>query len=337
MDNQFQENAIFICGHRKTGTTLMLNLLDNHPQLSVFPVDSNFFYKCYPICFDQNYSTEEILDVIKNGVIKQLLNDYDKFSSSDKADLNFNFENFQRDFMELQTTPLSPKNLLSALSFSFKKNFKNLSTQKKWVEKTTSTEIYATDIFNWFPNAKFIHIIRDPRDNWASLKSGWNFRYEKFNESSNQLLQSLIDRGKLGMELAIHNVSLFGKERYKVIKYEDLGNKPKTIMRDICDFLNIEFDPIVLTPTIMGKPWKGNNFDGLEFNEISNVNVGNWKQRIDSKEAMLVEYHFQDLMSHFDYPLNYSLHERVSAAKEHYKWFNFSQSNSYSQEKDLGV
>ena len=47
-----------------------------------------------------------------------------------------------------------------------------------WVEKTTSSEFYATEIIKWFPNAKFIHLIRDPRDNFASLKSGWEERYK---------------------------------------------------------------------------------------------------------------------------------------------------------------
>ena len=35
---------IFICGHRKSGTTLYLNLFDNHNELFTYPHDLNIFY-----------------------------------------------------------------------------------------------------------------------------------------------------------------------------------------------------------------------------------------------------------------------------------------------------
>ena len=38
-----------------------------------------------------------------------------------------------------------------------------------WVEKTPGNEEYFDSILDRFPNAKFIHIIRDPLDNLVSL------------------------------------------------------------------------------------------------------------------------------------------------------------------------
>jgi hypothetical protein len=35
--------ATFICGHPKSGTSLVLTLLDSHPQLIVYPEESHFF------------------------------------------------------------------------------------------------------------------------------------------------------------------------------------------------------------------------------------------------------------------------------------------------------
>ena len=35
--------ATFICGHPKSGTSLLLTLLDSHPQLVVYPEESHFF------------------------------------------------------------------------------------------------------------------------------------------------------------------------------------------------------------------------------------------------------------------------------------------------------
>src|SRR5690242_3724778 len=39
---------IFVVGHRKTGTTLVQELLDGHPQLAVLPGESNHFNTFLP-------------------------------------------------------------------------------------------------------------------------------------------------------------------------------------------------------------------------------------------------------------------------------------------------
>jgi len=40
---------IFICGHRKSGTTMFHNLFDGHPDLDVYPVILNILYGYFPI------------------------------------------------------------------------------------------------------------------------------------------------------------------------------------------------------------------------------------------------------------------------------------------------
>lgn len=42
-----QNQPVILCGHPKSGTTLLLALLDNHPQLTVFPEEFKFFQRVY--------------------------------------------------------------------------------------------------------------------------------------------------------------------------------------------------------------------------------------------------------------------------------------------------
>ena len=44
----FYERPVFVVGHRKTGTTLLQELLDGHPQLVVLPGESNHFLTFLP-------------------------------------------------------------------------------------------------------------------------------------------------------------------------------------------------------------------------------------------------------------------------------------------------
>lgn len=329
MDN-YLEKPMFICGHRKTGTTMLLCLLDNHPELLVYPPDSGFYYMYYPKFESSDYTDQQKIDYISGVIVDQLKTEIAMLSEADRDDLNFPIKALRTDIISYaEQTAKTPRDMLLSLIQGYRDHFKGSPNPIHWVEKTTSTEFYAAEILKWFPRAKFIHVVRDPRDNWASLKSGWSARYSQFNDSLERLLQSMIDRGKLGLEFARHNNNRFGDDIYKVIKYEDLVTHPREVLNDICDFLEIVFSENMMVPTICGKLWRGNNFDGLKFDGPSNVNVGRWRERITEKEAKLIEYYFSDLMGHFGYAKVHSLSECMDAATEHYKWYNFAQ--LYSQ------
>jgi len=330
--NEGWERPVFICGHRKTGTTMLINLFDNHPDLLVYPDDSGFWYVYYPLFDREDISNDKKREVVINNLITRFEMIINKPDVIEK-EIKFDKEKFEKDFTEIiSKTNYSTKEVLLAFAKTINKNVQKKNNFKYWLEKTTSSEIYALEIKKWFPKAKFIHLIRDPRDNWASLKSGWDKRYYKFNDEPRRLLQSLIDRGKLGLEFAKYNKEMLGSESYKVIKFEDLTLKPKDTMKELSEFLDIRFTDELLIPTNLGKPWKGNNFDNLEFNKVSSVNVNRWPERIEQKEAMLIEYYFKDIMEYFGYKTKFTIYDQVNAAKDHYKWYNFAQEYSYKPE-----
>ncbi|MCH8331299.1 MAG: hypothetical protein IH946_07940, partial [Bacteroidetes bacterium] len=75
MDPNWNDKATFFCGHRKTGTTLLLNLFDSHPQLAVFPTDSGFFYAYYPPYDTTEKSDEEKIDRLEKVMFGNLHDD----------------------------------------------------------------------------------------------------------------------------------------------------------------------------------------------------------------------------------------------------------------------
>lgn len=324
------ENPVFLCGHRKGGTTMLLCLLDGHDELLVYPPDSSFFYAFYPLYASDEYSREQKMEQMISYCVDNLKYEIDRLTEEEQRDLNFSMERFTASFKKLaEATNMSPKSMLNSLLQAYREEFKGSINAKYWVEKTTSSEIYANEIRQWYPNAKFIHILRDPRDNWSSLLSGWKKRYQHFNDDNNRLKQSMIDRGRIGFEYALINQKIYGKENYFVCKYEDLVAEPEKYMKQVCEFLQIQYSESLLYPTVCGKFWPGNNFEGKVFKKPSSENVGRWKDRISKEDAALMEFHFKEVMEKFDYQFAFSEQEQAQAAMEHYKWFNFNQ--AYSQ------
>jgi hypothetical protein len=333
MNSEFLEQPIFICGHRKTGTTLLINLLDGIKGALTYPDDSGFFYMYFPKWASKEVSLQEKLTRIGDRIIGHNLKEVierTECSDQEKAELHDHRETFKTLFLAYEGDCEKTPTLLRHFIESFRQAFFINAEASCWIEKTTSTELYAMEIKEWFPKAKFIHIVRDPRDNWASLKSGWEKRYQDFNDDQNRLMHSLLERGKLGMEYASLNREHLGEESYKVVRYEDLVSEPKKLMEEIAEFIGLPFSQKFLYPTTFGHQWSGNNFNGVKANQPFTTTLNRWASRISEEEAQLVEYYFKGIMGEWGYEPSFSAREQQAAATEHYKWYNFSTQHSVS-------
>jgi hypothetical protein len=309
---------LFIAGHRKTATTMLLNLFDGHSELAVYPTDVNLFYGYFPIFTGDEYSEEERLKRIHKVVFDDL-HSFDIFNNEDEI------EKFRSSFSKkIHGRNLGDmREVVECMTSAFREVTGQEGDSVKYqVLKETSLEIYASEIFNWFPDAKYIHIVRDPRDNYAAIKAGVK-RYGTFGDDEKTLLNSILNRGKLGMELASINQEVYGEERYKVVRFEDIVSSPEATLRDICSWLNIEYTEKMITPTVLGRPTKGNNYNGLEFYDISAKNVGRWRDRITEEEASIIEFHFSDEMDAFNYEKSFSKSETLKPVADFYKWLNY--------------
>ena len=322
----YLDRPVFVFVHRRSGTTLLINLLDSVNEAIVYPDDSGFFYMYYPLCETMDDTNEDkIYRLVNKVAIENLgsLIDKQKCTINEKEKLYKQQKKFIDKLKNFNKKQFTTRDILKYFIKSFGEVFLDGIKPKFWVEKTTSSEIYAIEMKKWFPDAKFIHVIRDPRDIWSSLMSGWDRRYSKYNTSKNNLMHSMIERGVLGFQMAIDNQITIGKSNYHVVRYEDLVDNPDNTMKNIANFMDIDFSKNLLTPSTFGINWRGNNFSGDKFNGISNNNSEKWKSRISEKDAMLIEYYFSSLMEEFGYKLQFDLDECQKQAIEHYKWYNF--------------
>ncbi len=308
---------------------MLAALFDGHKDLFVYPGESGFFYKFYPVFDDLKLSDSEKERWAVKAILKALDDILREWVGSDACP-GYSFAKLKESFREcLQTGQKKTRDFFTAVIYAAWKTLSQSSEdQKCWVEKTTSVEIYAATLFEWYPEAKFIHLLRDPRDNYAAIKAGWEKEYCHYFDSKERLLQSVIDRGKLGMEFAELNQKRYGRDRYFIVRYEDLVTDPVTTLKKIAGFLNISYQVSLLTPSFCGIPWDGNNFENKKFHSISRGSLGRWKKRITPHEAKVIEHNFRPVMERFGYASCYTEIEAADAATEHYKWFNYAQTYS---------
>jgi hypothetical protein len=325
--DKIKEEGFFIGGHRKNGTTLLIAMLDNHPNLFVYPYETHFWYSFYPIYTEGNFSLKEKKERIKEYVFGSLKQTIEKWMKFNEEDLNFSYATLNKKFDDrIDNSNKTTKDFFDAVIFSARELLpdKNYNSHKMWIEKCTGSDIFANEIFKMYKKTKFIHMVRDPRDNWAVIKNGWDKHYHTQYDSIERLMRSVIDRNYLQQRLAIENQKIFSSKKYMILKYEDLIKKPEKSILAVCQFIGLDYNKINIEPSFCGVPWEGNSLSNIRYKGVSNSRIGIYKNLPDI-EIQLLEYYFREYMVHFGYEPIFKPLECINSVREHYKWFNYNQ------------
>jgi len=313
---------IFIGGHRKCGTTLLLSLLDNHPELITYPMDVHILYAFHPTYTEGNFKDEERLQRLDRVIFGNMRKIWSERGWSGRLNIQAMRDTFFKKIQKINLSNISEVLQAQVESFRIVAQV-DQEEPKPIVIKETSIEIYANYLIETFPNSKFIHLVRDPRDNYAALKSGIESRYKSFNDDANTILMSMINRCGLGMQMAHINKRRF-KDKYLIIRHEDVVTDTKFQMNLISNFIGVQFEETMLHPSVMGLHTSGNNFNKIDMSEVKTVNINRWRERITKQEAQVIEFYFKETMNEFEYATYFSEQDQADAATEFYKWSNYN-------------
>lgn len=291
-----RDHPIFICGHPKSGTTLLRAILDCHPQLVVYP-DETFFFRGF-VPEIRTLSIDEKLTLAK----RYLLHFFESDNLNSNGDLSkaTSIENYHiyAQTCEVMNEMLPNQayrhdgDLLSAAILAFGQVSNQLrAVTKYWIEKTPYNEYYANKIFKWWPDAHCLQVVRDPRDNFATYhRKHPGLAAQEFAASWNASL-----------EVGNRNMERFGNDRYLIIRYEDLTLHPEPTIRKITEFLGIDDASILRQPTRNGIPWEGNSMFNDRFIGISSKPLGRWKTELSPLEVKIIDMVCQKGMKKSNY------------------------------------
>jgi len=290
----FDQRACFIAGQAKSGTTLLVALLDNHPQLLVLPEETAYFptvltkYAPRGRRAQFDYLTKQSLsNVLFGGPCKWGKRNYATFPR-DKF-----FETFEHAAFD----PVNPQqDLLVLMVKAYASTLERpLDTVGRWVEKTPANRNHIPEILRRFPHAKILVTIRDPRAILAA-----QIALEKTRQTGRFSAYYVIAHWRVAARLAmrVRNGDVPGF----VVQYEELVCEPAGIMEQVCGYLEIDFNPeTVLTPTKVGQFWSGNSAARIGFSQISSEPATRWQGELSAEEIGWVEWHCRDLMPQFGY------------------------------------
>lgn len=271
---------VVVCGFMKSGTTLLLELLDGHPELIVLPGDRHMM----------NAREDERRRITRDAYwIPALVNSrgqapYWFLGEDDAAYGEF------ASYLEhaLGTLPDDARGRFLAFVVALHcANPRRAPRPRAWVEKTPENEFHVDRIVRWFPRARFIHLVRHPLENLASLKLLFRQRADmgwkpwSAATTARKLARSIRSAGD--------NRRRLGADRYHVARYEDLAEtEPR--MRDVARFLGIGWDEALLTPTMNGVPSQPNSMRRDRLGVRGRVTIpapGPWRSELTLAERLV--------------------------------------------------
>jgi len=269
------DNPVFLIGSPRSGTTLTYDVLMVSGQFPGYNAETHLLDVNKPLYGDisDNKNRNRFLENwVKSEQFKRSGLDKDMFLDSTSRCFS-NYGEFLRLFMG---------------------QVARSQGKKRWLEKTPGHIFEVQNLVKWFPDAKFLHVIRDGRDVALSLRSkGW-----LSTNNSNDLIR-LISAARLWYR-AIGFGDWLGNavgDRYMEFRYEDLVQRDTGLLDRINCFAGMDLSYELIDKKGTGALRGGNSTYGQRMIGLSEKGMCRWKDEMSGVEKSVITYLLKDVLS----------------------------------------
>lgn len=220
-----RQDPVFVAGFPRSGTTLMQSLLAAQSGMVSFPETQ--FFLLVPSAPEQQSVAESVLDQLLVGFSKHI--QISAFAASRLRELCRNGE-------------LSAKGLFEQIVCDqIVQRLGGDGLRRRWVEKSPWHGFHMDRIVAYYPQAKFIFMLRNPLHCFASRRginssntSGWGEGWRPVESYAEEWVAIM---------RAMERFKARYPDHIMLVTLESLADQPQETMRQVCDFCSIDFDP----------------------------------------------------------------------------------------------
>lgn len=207
--------APFVVGVGRSGTTLLRLMLDAHPQLAM-PPETGFIPDLITAAKAPGATPETALAAVtghrKWGDFPMSEDELlERWSALDRMRPRGAVRAFYELYAEHQGKP-------------------------RWGDKTPGYTMYMGPISRTLPEARFVHVIRDGRAVALSRMRTLALRPVEMSKVANRWQKRVRKARAKGDQL----------DHYLEIRYEALVREPEATLRQVCEFIELDWDPALL-------------------------------------------------------------------------------------------
>lgn len=306
---------IFISGVSRTGSTLLLNMLNKSSEIALSP--ENFF-------LGHQLPWEGVRYVIRRkvGDLSEDANVYKMVDLLYKGDFSRGTLGYWGWMQKKIDRETFLKKILDSEDRSDRAVFAAMmEVRGEWAqqkknkiegdlilgEKTPSHIYYVPTIMEWYPNSKVIHTFRDPRGIFASelrrrKAAPLRWPYKQLHQTGPVfqiyvLLQ--VTYAWLRAARLHYRYEKLYPDRYYLIRFEELVANPERSAKRLCEFLGVDFQEVMLEQRVRSQGFNEGKtgFDGkaaYRWQEKNPPWVNSWFLLWGEKHLQSIGYKISD-------------------------------------------
>lgn len=222
----------FIIGSPRSGTTLLRLMLASHPDLLVAP-------ECgFAIWFAEKYQHLNLKDP---AIVEQFADDVYRSKKFDTWGIS---SEELRIFLQASEATSYSDLVASVYACYGSRIGKNY---KRWGDKNNFYLNHIAQLADLYPEARFIHIVRDGRDVACSYRelSKRTFKSEYAPNLSSDV-ETIAQEWKRNIKTVQNAFSELSSEQRVEIRFDDLVLNTEEYLRKLCEFIEVEYSPLML-------------------------------------------------------------------------------------------
>jgi len=280
----------FVLGRPRSGTTLLRTLLDAHPNIAIPLENSGMIHLFFRYRKVRRWDPDKL---------DEFFDDF--FRPDNLKNWKTDREGIRECLEDVSGKQLPFHQVIRIFYYHYQSAFRKEEIQ--WLgDKSPLFSLYSEQLFRAFPDAKFIHLVRDYRANLSSM-----CRQDLFSPSETFILmQWKKSAGQIGRLASAH------PERFLTVRYEDLVTDPRGTFSMVCDFLQVRYLSELLDPAYrqgairsLYDPGFLDRWQPGLSGEITAEHTEKWKHELSAGSVMKADYIAGKTGERFDYfPLN---------------------------------
>lgn len=251
---------LFIVGCNRTGTSLLRQILNQAPSVCLAS-ETHFLRRLAGVGVNQ--TLEQFGDLALEQNVQSLV----RYIYADHHALKVSYWQWLKRNVERETfaqvllaTDRTERALFQAMMELYARVMKPMRTDLVLGEKTPTHLYYVPTLLEWFPHAKIVHTMRDPRAIIVSKLKKVNRKtsrdgfLKRLDAGSQRVLEPFADSVEVAhtstawMDAARLHEQYARRypEQYRLLRFEDLISKPQTHTQTLCEWIGISFEPAML-------------------------------------------------------------------------------------------
>jgi len=283
------KQPILLLSTERSGSNLVRSILNTHPQISApHPLET-----AYP--WGKVVAPADMRDDRARKLLRDIL--INKNYSFHPLETSVSIDDVYETYRNLDK-----EHSLFDVQKSLYTEYADEEGCSAWASKYPALWDCLDEVFDYYQDPKFVYLVRDARDVVLSFKTSNVGRYHPYFNA-----KRWYEEQTKGIELLENH----GESVY-LLRYKDLLQDPDSVVRSMCESLDMEYDERMLyyyeTDEAKAASESAQVFENLT-SPIMSDNYDKFREQLPDEEVKITEKIAGDALRYFDYETVYSEEE----------------------------